>query len=211
MAEPVPTRRSGSPRWRKRFGLAIVVAAGLTAAGNEYVLATTRADLAATVAEAPVRPFVVVLGNRVFPDGTPSPELASRLEIGRQLYVARRAGKIIVSGMARPEYDEPRSMANWLYAHGVPANDVILDLGGYRTAATMADAAAMGVRSTLVATQAYHLPRALYLARRAGIEAIGVPAPRTSRSLFDTIRTSIRETLARAEIIVEVAVRGVRA
>jgi vancomycin permeability regulator SanA len=163
------------------------------------------------VAEAPVRPFVIVLGNRVFPDGTPSRELAARLETGRQLYVAGRAGKIIVSGLAQPDYDEPHSMANWLYAHGVPGNDVILDLGGYRTAATMADAAAMGVRSTLVATQAYHLPRALYLARHAGIDAVGVPSVRTARSVMDAIRTALRETLARAEIVVEVAFRGVRA
>jgi vancomycin permeability regulator SanA len=211
MAEPASPRRSEAPRWRRRLGLAIGLAIGLTAAGNGYVLGTTRAARVATVAEAPVRPFVIVLGNRVFPDGTPSAELAARLETGRQLYVARRAGKIIVSGMARADYDEPHSMANWLYAHGVPANDVILDLGGYRTAASMADAAAMGVRSSLVATQAYHLPRALYLARHAGIDAVGVPSVRTSRSALDTIRTSIRETLARAEIIVEVAFRGVRA
>jgi vancomycin permeability regulator SanA len=211
MAEPASRRRSGLPRWRKRLGLAIGLAAALIAAGNGYLLGTTRAAVAATVAEAPARPFVIVLGNRVFPDGTPSEELAARLETGRQLYVAGRAGKIIVSGMARPDYDEPHSMANWLYARGVPASDVILDLGGYRTAATMADAAAMGVRSTLVATQAYHLPRSLYLARHAGIDAVGVPSVRAARSVMDAIRTALRETLARAEIIVEVALRGVRA
>ncbi|HSY38162.1 MAG TPA: hypothetical protein VLA79_01505, partial [Polyangia bacterium] len=94
MAEPASRRRSGLPRWRKRLGLAIGLAAALIAAGNGYLLGTTRAAVAATVAEAPARPFVIVLGNRVFPDGTPSEELAARLETGRQLYVAGRAGKI---------------------------------------------------------------------------------------------------------------------
>lgn len=211
MAEPASPGRPGSLAWRKRLWLAIGLGAGLIAAGNAYVLGTTRAALVATVAEAPVRPFVIVLGNRVFPDGTPSRELAARLETGRSLYVAGRARKIIVSGLVQPDYDEPHSMAAWLYAHGVPAADVILDLGGFRTAATMADAAATGVRSTLVATQAYHLPRALYLARHAGIDAVGVPSVRTARSVFDAIRTALREMLARAEIIVEVAFRGVRA
>jgi SanA protein len=209
-AEP-PRQQPKSAGWKKRLAYIVAASSLLIAAANLYVIETTRAALVATATEAPVRPFVVVLGNRVFPDGTPSRELAARLETGRQLYAAGRARKIIVSGLAQPDYDEPHSMATWLYAHGVPVSDVILDLGGYRTAATMADAAAMGVRSTLVATQAYHLPRSLYLARRAGIEAVGVPALRTSRSLFDTIRTSIRETLARAEIVVEVALRGVRA
>ncbi|HZL19116.1 MAG TPA: ElyC/SanA/YdcF family protein [Polyangia bacterium] len=211
MAEPASPGRSGSPAWRKRLWLAILLGAGLTVAGNAYVLGTTRAAMVATVAEAPARPFVIVLGNRVLPDGRPSRELAARLETGRQLYAEGRARKIIVSGLAQPDYDEPHSMASWLYARGVPTADVILDLGGYRTAATMADAAAMGVRSALVATQAYHLPRALYLARHAGIDAVGVPSVRSARSVFDAIRTALRETLARAESIVEVAFRGVRA
>ena len=102
-------------------------------------------------------------------------------------------------------------MAAWLEAHGVPPADVVLDGGGHRTAATMADAAALGVRSALVATQAYHLPRALYLARHAGIDAVGVPAPFAELSWLAKLRVYVRETLARAEVVVEVAVRGVRA
>jgi SanA protein len=209
---PLPSGRpSKSVDWKKRLAYVVAVVSLLMAAGNLYVIETTRAALVTAVAEAPVRPFVIVLGNRVFPDGTPSRELAARLETGRQLYAAGRARKIIVSGLARPDYDEPHSMANWLYARGVPAADVILDLGGYRTAATMADAAEIGVRTALVATQAYHLPRAIYLARHAGIDAVGVPSLRTARSAFDAIRTALREMLARAEIVVEVALRGVRA
>jgi vancomycin permeability regulator SanA len=196
--------------WRRRVAIAAVVCAALIAAGNVYVLTTTRSALVATVAEAPVRPYVVVLGNRVFPGGIPSRELAARLETGRSLYAAGRARRIIVSGLAQPEYDEPHTMAAWLEAHGVPAADVILDLGGYRTAATMADTAALGARSILVATQAYHLPRALYLARHAGIDAVGVPSENARRSIFDSVRTALREILARAEIVVEVALRGVR-
>jgi SanA protein len=210
MPDPASPRQPGRSRWRKRLAIGVAVCAALIAAGNGYVLSTTRAALVATVADAPVRPYVVVLGNRVFPGGMPSRELAARLETGRQLYAAGRAGKIIVSGLSRPDYDEPHPMAAWLEAHGVPAADVILDLGGYRTAATMADTAALGVRSVLVATQGYHLPRSLYLARHAGIDAIGVPSESSRRSIFDFARTALRETLARAETVVEVALRGVR-
>ncbi len=73
-------------------------------------------------------------------------------------------------------------MAAWLEAHGVPARDLIVDRGGYRTASSMADAAAIGVRSLLVVSQGYHLPRALYLARHAGIDAWGVPSCGARRS-----------------------------
>ena len=71
--------------------------------------------------------------------------------------------------------------------------------------------AALGKRSILVVTQGYHLPRSLYLARHAGIDAIGVPAPSRRPGAYDTFKVYVRETVARAETVVEVAVRGVRA
>jgi vancomycin permeability regulator SanA len=100
-------------------------------------------------------------------------------------------------------------MAAWLERKGVPRAAIVIDPHGYRTAATMADAAAMGVRSALIATQPYHLPRSLYLARHAGIDAIGVPA-RNAGMRLDRWHDSLRELLARAEIVLEVALRGVR-
>ena len=130
MPDPAPSPSPGRSRWRRPFAIGAAVCAALIAAGNVYILSTTRAALVATVAEAPVRPYVVVLGNRVFPGGIPSRELEARLETARLLYAAGRARRIIVSGLAQPDYDEPHTMAGWLEAHGVPAADVVLDLGG---------------------------------------------------------------------------------
>ena len=102
-------------------------------------------------------------------------------------------------------------MAGWLERRGVPRAALILDRGGYRTAATMADAAAQGFREALVCTQRYHLPRALYLARHAGIAAKGVAAGEAPATLFDRLHSFVRESLARAETVGEVAARGVSA
>jgi SanA protein len=74
----------------------------------------------------------------------------------------------------------------------------------------MADAAALGVRSALVVSQRYHLPRALYLARHAGIDAVGVPAQDTHEGWASLAKLFVREAAARAETVVEVALRGVR-
>ena len=74
----------------------------------------------------------------------------------------------------------------------------------------MAGSAALGVRSALVVSQAYHLPRALYFARRAGIDAVGVPAPRRGGHRWYWFKGFIREATARAEALLEVAARGVR-
>ena len=98
-----------------------------------------------------------------------------------------------MSGRVGEGYDEPHAMAAWLEARGVPPADIVVDEGGHRTAATMADAAALGVRSAHVVTQGYHLPRALYFARHAGIDALGVPAPTRRAGWLDSLRVFVRE------------------
>jgi SanA protein len=187
-------------------GLGFVV---LVVVGNAYVLGVTRDRRIASIAEAPARPYAIVLGNRVFPGNEPCAELEDRLIAARDLYLAGRAPRIIVSGAVGPDpdYDEPAVMAAWLEARGVPAAAIVRDAGGYRTAASMADAAALGARSLLVVTQPYHLPRSLYLAGHAGIDAIGVPAP---AHWWSPMHRLVREPLARAEAVLEVFLRGVR-
>ena len=172
MRERPPRRRW--PRW---LAVAVVVVVGLVAAANLYLLRAAAALTAANVDSAPVRPYAIVLGNRVFEDGIPfagagRPPGDWRLALHR----AGRAEKLVVSGRVAGAYDEPHAMARWLEARGVVAGNIVVDMGGHRTAATMAGSAALGVRSALVVSQGYHLPRALYLARHAGIDAIGVPA-----------------------------------
>lgn len=207
---PRPSRPPRPPRrWRKPLAVAALLAVVLVAAGDFYVLTVTRDGVLTDPAAAPARPLAMVLGNRIFEGGIPSRELADRLEEGLALYRSGRARRLIVSGMARDDYDEPVAMRAWLMAKGVPGADIILDQGGNRTAASMADAAALGVRSLLVVSQAYHLPRAIYLARHAGLDAVGVPATTHPRPLADRGRVWLRETLARAETVVEVALRGV--
>jgi SanA protein len=209
MPDAPPPARRGLGRRLASAALALVLLIG---AANLYVVRVTRDRRVASVADAPARPYAMVLGNRVFPGGVPCRELADRLATARALYVAGRAPRIIVSGLVgpAPDYDEPAVMAAWLVARGVRPGDVVRDAGGHRTAASMADASAMGVRSLLVVTQGYHLPRALYLAAHAGIDAIGVPALAIGRSGADLMRLGVRETLARAETVVEVWLRGVR-
>ncbi len=174
------------------------------------MLSATRGRVT-TLAAAPRQATVIVPGNRVYRDGTPSPELEQRLLTALALYRQGCARNIVVSGLTNGAYDEPRGMADWLVARGVPASDVVLDPGGHRTASTVADAVARGVRSATFVTQHYHLPRALYLAEAAGMEAVGVASRRGSSSIISLLITYTREVLARAESTLEVAWRGVRA
>ncbi len=208
MAEAAP--RSG----RLKRAVLGTMALGLVAlgAGNAWVILTTSRDIVPGVAEAPARPVAIVLGNRVFADGTLSRELVARVRVALELYQAKKVRTIYLSGANYPElgYDEPAAMAGWLERRGVPHEALILDGHGFRTAATMADAAARGFHDVLVCTQAYHLPRSLYLARHAGLAATGVPGEEPDGPLYAVVHSFVRETLARAETVGEVALRGVR-
>jgi vancomycin permeability regulator SanA len=204
MAEPPPPARRRS-RWLRPLLAVAVVLVGCVVAGNVYLVASTSGAVLPDVAAAPARPYVIVLGNKTVA-GVPCRELAARLEVSRALYAAGQVRKIVVSGAVRPHYEEPYTMAAWLERHGVPRQAIVIDPGGHRTAATMANAAALGIHEAVIATQAYHLPRSIYLARHAGIDAVGVPAASNERSF----KTVIREWLARAEVLIEVALRGVR-
>jgi len=196
-------------RWARWLLGVALAGVGFVVAANLYLIVRASAATLPGVEPAPVRPYAIVPGNNVSPDGRPSPELAARLETALALYRAGRAGKLIMSGRVREGYDEPHAMAAWLEARGVPPVDLVVDEGGHRTAATMADAAALGVRSAHVVTQGYHLPRALHFARNAGIEALGVPAPARRAGRLDWLKVLFRESMARAEALLEVTVRGV--
>jgi SanA protein len=198
--------------WRALRALLRLVALGLLAlvAGNAWVIFTARNDIVDSVAAAPARPVAIVLGNKVFSDGSVSREMAYRLHVALDLFRAGKVERLFLSGAATPTYDEPGAMAGWLERRGVPRSAMILDPKGFRTAATMADAAAQGLKDVLICTQWYHLPRSLYIARHAGLRATGVPADPTGGVFADRLHSFVREGLARAEIVGEVALRGVQ-
>ncbi|HTA18070.1 MAG TPA: ElyC/SanA/YdcF family protein [Polyangia bacterium] len=207
-SEPEPRLHA----WRSLFAGVLLGLAAIVV-GNLWVIRATSSEIVETVAAAPSRPVAIVLGNQVFPDGSLSVDLEPRVQIAYELYRAGKTKRFFLSGAANvlAGYDEPGAMAAWLERRGVPRSAMILDRAGDRTAATMADAARLGLRDALICTQGYHLPRALYLAQHAGIDATGVAAEDKVTFFRHRLRTFFRERLARAETVVEVALRGVRA
>jgi vancomycin permeability regulator SanA len=127
-------------------------------------------------ASVPVAPVALVLGAQVYEGGVPSPFLTARLEIALRLYRSGKVKAILVSGDHREwRYDEPGSMLRWLTQHDVPPTKVVLDHAGFDTYDSCVRANKIfGVQRAIVVTQSYHLPRAVKLCRRLGIETYGV-------------------------------------
>ena len=84
---------------------------GLTTAGV-FLLATAALVLAGLHDKLAPADVIVVPGNTILPDGTPSPRLQARLDAALTQFQAHRAQHILVSGATGKEgFDEAASMA----------------------------------------------------------------------------------------------------
>ncbi len=121
---------------------------------------------------------ILVLGCGVREDGTPSSMLRDRLEAGIALYEAGVSDRLLMSGdHGRKEYDEVNTMKAFAVERGVPSEAVFMDHAGFSTYDSMYRARdVFCVEKVIIVSQPYHLPRALYVAERLGLEAYGVAA-----------------------------------
>lgn len=147
---------------------------------------------------------ILVLGAKVFPDGRPSDVLRDRLEAALRLYRRGVARTVLLTGdHAEPGYDEPGAMAAWLVLHGVPKDALVQDGLGLDTYSSMARAkGTYRMNRVVVVTQAFHLPRALYLARALGLESQGVVAD--ARRYRKGAYYEVREVASRVRAFVDV-------
>lgn len=121
---------------------------------------------------------ILILGCGMREDGSPSLMLRDRLERGIALYQSGASARLLMSGdHGRQEYDEVNTMKAYAIAHGVPSAAIFMDHAGFSTYESMYRAREIFcAERVLVVTQAYHMPRALYLAEKLGLEAYGVTA-----------------------------------
>ena len=128
----------------------------------------------------PEERVAIVFGARVYPSGRLSAMLRDRVDTAISLYEAGKVDKLLVSGDNRfDDYDEPGAMMAYAVQRGVPVNDIQPDYAGRRTYDTCYRAAdVFQVESAILVTQAFHLPRALYLCNNLGVDATGVIADR---------------------------------
>ncbi len=129
----------------------------------------------------PTAAAIVVLGAAVLPDGTPSPALARRIALAARLHRAGAAATVIASGgLGAHPPSEARAIRDALAAAGVPPASVVEEdrsRSTYENAAhSIAIMRARGLDSAVIATDGFHLPRALLTFRLMGMPATGAAA-----------------------------------
>ena len=186
--------------------LALCVLGGVLAFGISGWMVRSQMDRVVTVVDPNIADpraredldCILVLGCGVDARGRPKPMLHDRMTVAVDLYEKGWAPRLLLTGDdSGPAYNEVGAMETFALERGVPAGDLLLDHAGFNTDASIRRARdEFGVRRVIIVTQAYHLPRALFLAESYGLEAYGVSA---------TLRTygprqivwSLREVLAR--------------
>lgn len=156
------------------------------------------------IGDAPEAPVVIVPGARVRA-GEPMTYLRGRLDAAITLVRDGRVRAVLVSGDAAGKSgDEIAAMVAYLVAHGIDREQIVADPYGLDTYDTAHRAVqTFGVRTALIATQPFHLPRAVALCRRAGIDISGVRAGGEVRAK-SRVRNLLREfVLSRPKAFVE--------
>lgn len=193
------------PRRCRRAVAAIVLAPSLIAAPWAIVRISTAsavrpADDTFTHADA-----AVVLGARVYADGRPSRFLRERVEVGVQLYLNGTVDRLIMSGDGDDSsgFGEPTVMRKVAESMGVPADAIVEDPLGVDTYSSCVNARdTFSAHSVIMVSQQFHVPRAVWVCDRMGLDAQGAYPPQ--RLTSSTLKGHVREVAADAKAMIDV-------
>jgi SanA protein len=146
----------------------------------------------------------LLLGTSKYVAGdNPNPYYNYRIEAAIKLLKAGKIKYIIISGdNSRKDYNEPKQMQSDLINAGIDSSIIYLDYAGFRTFDSVVRLKEIfGQDSVTVISQAFHNERAIYIASREGISAIGFNATNVDKNLG--FRIQVREKLARVKVFLD--------
>ena len=126
-----------------------------------------------------------------------------RINAAADLWKAGKIKYLVISGdNSRKAYDEPSDMRADLMLLGVDSAAIYLDYAGFRTFDSIVRLREIfGQTKVTIISQLFHNQRAIYIAKREGIEAIGFNARDVSQKIG--WRVKFREKLARVKVFVD--------
>lgn len=126
-----------------------------------------------------------------------------RIEATVALFKNNKIKYLIISGdNSRKEYDEPTDMKQELIKNGIDSTKIYLDFAGFRTFDSVVRAKEIfGQNNLLIISQKFHNERAIFIAHKLKMKAIGFNAKDVSK--YFGIKTVIREYFARVKVILD--------
>lgn len=193
---------------RKKYVAVAIAAAVLSVyAADRYITGHFREKCHQRAEDVPYHRVALLLGTgKRLGNGQENPYYRYRIDAAAKLWHEGRVDYILASGdNGHRGYDEPSDMTIDLVDAGVPFDAIYRDYAGFRTLDSVVRAKQVfGLSDCVIISQAFHNERALYLARAAGIQAIGYNA----RDVYaaHASDTPVREKLARLAAVLDVNV-----
>jgi SanA protein len=146
----------------------------------------------------------IVLGtsSRLIEGGN-NPYYTHRISATIALFKAGKIEQVLVSGdNATQYYNEPDTFKKDLIEGGIPEDKIVLDPSGFRTLDSMVRAKEIfGLDSVTVISQKFQNERAIYLAQKKGLYAIGFNAVDIEGS--QGLKVQVREYFARVKVFID--------
>ena len=171
---------------------------------NYIIISTAEGKTYTDLTKIPKNRVGLVLGtsNRIT-DGSSNPYYTYRIDATISLFRAGKIDYILVSGdNGSIYYNEPNTIKKDLVDAGIPENLIFLDYAGFRTLDSMVRAKFIfGLDDVTVISQKFHNERAIYIAQKKGLNAIGFNAQDLSTS--QGFKVQLREYLARVKVFID--------
>lgn len=165
---------------------------------------TTKGKTFSKVEDVPVNKVGLVLGTaKKLVNGQPNLYYSFRIRATIELFKAKKIAYVLVSGdNGSPYYNEPKTIKNDLVVGGIPAEKIFLDYAGFRTLDSMVRAKEVfGLENVIIISQKFHNQRAIYLAKKKGLTAVGFNAKDVTGN--SGIKVHLREYLARVKVFID--------
>ncbi len=167
-----------------------------------------KGKLYADVSEIPYNKVGLLLGTcKTMKDRkTINPFWQFRLDAAYALWKAKKIDRILISGdNGWHGYNEPQDFMDEFIAMGIPDSCLICDFAGFRTHDSVIRCKKIfGQKKVTIISQEFHNERALFIARKYGLEAVGFNA--NDVSFRSGLYTFFREKAARVLLFLDLYV-----
>ena len=171
---------------------------------NQAIVNSSKGKVYSKVENIPYNKVGLLLGTGKFlTGGNLNPYYSYRLQAAVELMKAGKIKFIIVSGdNSRKEYNEPEMMKNDLISAGIDSSKIYLDYAGFRTFDSIIRLREIfGQHSVTVISQQFHNERAIYIAGKERIAAIGFNAQDVNKQVG--FKVQLREKFARVKVFID--------
>ena len=186
------------------FILLIVSIIGVVWISNHIIEKKTNGLVYSDVGAVPYNKVGLLLGtSRYLKSGKLNQYFLYRIDAVVELYNAQKINYIVVSGdNSRKNYNEPLDMQKELIARGIPKDKIYLDYAGFRTYDSVIRLNKIfKQRNFTIISQEFHNRRAVYIANRIGLQAIGFNAKNVDA--YNGFKTRLREKFSRVKVFID--------